>query len=388
MEKIYMEENQQKQRQNRRLGFSVMLSFGVAIFAMFSLLSFGLAVYGNNGGISYAAPITGDSFTFYQEQNSGVNVFVRGQNADDSKSFEVPLYYSDSSYENPIYCVEHKASVSNNVQYNKGNPINDFGLLYILNNSGANGKNIINGQKYIEAWATQVSIWLYLYETDSSNAMNDISQEELDGIQNATNFIVTGEGNVGSNVSGVYTKIRALVDAAKAASSARALSVEINSDDPASVADDKSFYQSPLVTVTDVYGEMQSFDVTVSGVEGAYLVDESGNDLEANGIAPGTKFYVRIPADKVGTETLDITVNAKGHFNSLKGDYFTSDGLQKVVTVTGTTVDFSAGDTFQIIPTPATGMNAVQTIYFIGLIVLLCGVGIVYANAKPVESKQ
>ena len=34
-----------------------------------------------------------------------------------------------------------------------------------------------------------------------------------------------------------------------------------------------------------------------------------------------------------------------------------------------------------------TGMSKAQTIYFIGLIVLLCGVGIVYANAKPVESK-
>ena len=32
-------------------------------------------------------------------------------------------------------------------------------------------------------------------------------------------------------------------------------------------------------------------------------------------------------------------------------------------------------------------MSTAQTIYFIGLIVLLCGVGIVYANAKPAESK-
>ena len=33
-------------------------------------------------------------------------------------------------------------------------------------------------------------------------------------------------------------------------------------------------------------------------------------------------------------------------------------------------------------------MSAAQTIYFIGLIVLLCGVGIVYANAKPIENNQ
>ena len=74
----------------------------------------------------------------------------------------------------------------------------------------------------------------------------------------------------------------------------------------------------------------------------------------------------------------------------MAGNYYTAQNgdFQKVVTVTGTTTDVSAGAPFQIIPTPQTGMNIAQTIYFIGLIVLLCGVGIVYANAKPVESKQ
>ena len=32
---------------------------------------------------------------------------------------------------------------------------------------------------------------------------------------------------------------------------------------------------------------------------------------------------------------------------------------------------------------PDTGMGVAQTIYFMGLILLLSGVGIVYANAKP-----
>ena len=42
----------------------------------------------------------------------------------------------------------------------------------------------------------------------------------------------------------------------------------------------------------------------------------------------------------------------------------------------------------ELVFAPDTGMNTTQTIYFIGLIVLLCGVGIVYANAKPVQVKQ
>ena len=36
---------------------------------------------------------------------------------------------------------------------------------------------------------------------------------------------------------------------------------------------------------------------------------------------------------------------------------------------------------------PDTGISAAQTVYFIGLIVLLSGVGIIYANVKPTEQK-
>ena len=78
--------------------------------------------------------------------------------------------------------------------------------------------------------------------------------------------------------------------------------------------------------------------------------------------------------------------NVTYHNNS--GTYYVSDERQKVVTVTGATKDVSSGTEVEFIGTPNTGMNAAQTIYFIGLIILLCGVGIVYANARPVKSKQ
>ena len=63
-------------------------------------------------------------------------------------------------------------------------------------------------------------------------------------------------------------------------------------------------------------------------------------------------------------------------------------GINNVVTVTGDTMDVSGGLSIEIVGAPDTGMNTAQTIYFIGLIVLLCGVGIVYANAKPVDARQ
>ena len=47
----------------------------------------------------------------------------------------------------------------------------------------------------------------------------------------------------------------------------------------------------------------------------------------------------------------------------------------------------SGNTRLEIVGSPDTAMSSVQTIYFIGLVVLLCGIGIIYANAKPVEEK-
>ena len=76
----------------------------------------------------------------------------------------------------------------------------------------------------------------------------------------------------------------------------------------------------------------------------------------------------------------------------MKGTTYTTPNqngqvMQKVVTVTGSVIDVPSSTSVQVVGAPDTGMSTAQTIFFIGLIVLLCGVGIVYANAKPVQDK-
>ena len=421
MEKIYMEENQKKNRNSKQLMYTVTMSFMVAVFALFSLASFALAAYGNRGGISYALPIEDDQFTMQNEEDENdatlsilsYSTWVNDSTGGDGNptGWNIPIYNADGDTDYPVFCVQHNTNAGIGREYTKGSVIEDYGLLYLLSMSFANGVSVTDATgenaRYVETWVTQTAIWMYLADKDSDkteSSLNYISAAHMEGIQNTKYLVLnkttsSGPSHVflyGDGTDKLYQKVVQLVNEAKAKSSARHLSVKINDSDPASIAEDKSFYQSPIVTVTgDPADTLSSYDVTVDGVEGAYLVNEAGNTLNATNVPAGTKFYVRVPADKVGTETIDVTVNVKGHFNTLTGSYFTTDGtdengkaFQKVVTVTGDNIDVLEGDSFQIIPTPPTGMNAVQTIYFIGLIVLLCGVGIVYANAKPVESKQ
>lgn len=392
MEKIYMEESQRQKKSKSVFNFSVLMSFVVAIFAIFSLAMFGITS-NQATSISYAAAVTGDSFYFYHEGTAR----VQGTDGE-GNSFFVPLYYSDDSATNPVFCIEHKAQVvsdeSDPPQYLKGDAIEDYGLLYILDNSLANDVDIINGNKYVETWATQVAVWLYLYEKNPGVAIHNIDSDEMAGIQNANTFNYN-EGIVSRTVTvdGVYAKIRALVDEAKNVSSSRKLSVTKASDSIAKSADGNYYQSAKISVVGNPSTSLTSYTISVSGIDGAYVVDADGRDIEGE-VAAGTDFYVRVPAEKVTEKVQTLNVNVTGKFTSLTGnEYYTErksaagEDLQKVVSVTGNVINVNAGTEVEFIGAPDTGMNAAQTIYFIGLIVLLCGVGIVYANAKPVESK-
>lgn len=395
MEKIYMEENKsqkqkQQQDQKRLYNISIVLSFVVAAFAIVSLLTVAF------DKPSYAAPDTDtvtvpDDITFYVRQASGQADSIEGYDDNNNFTFSVPLYYWDSSYEHQLFCVEKAASVVNGTAYSKSSAIPDYGLLYILDNSYATGKNVTQyGNKYIQQWATQVAIWLYLSRT-SSDSVHQISPEQLTAIQNTTYVQLKSDmtGETGDDYDNLYNDINALVEKAINQSGKRLLTVE-KADGETTTTSDKTYFQSTLITVSgNPPSSLMNYDITISGVEGAKAVNENGEDLALTNVAPGTKFYVRVPVDKV-TEATTVKVEVRGHFQVLEGNYYTAStgNYQKVVTVTGKIKDESDGVSFDVAPSLDTGVNKAQTIYFIGLVVLLCGIGIVYANAKPSEIKQ
>jgi len=436
MEKIYMEESKNRRRISGMTNFSVVLSFLVAIFAIFSLATYGVVSNQGMNAVSYAAPTNENIFSggefHFMTKDENENMFVLGRSGA-NPTFDVPMYTAEGNQANPVFCVEHNVSApGNNTVLQKGDEIKDYGLLYILNNTYANGKEVTTGdarvvdgkRPLVERWITQVAIWVYLFENQGNvtrnqvvlaGAENDvktdnvkvnlISQAELDAIV-ATNALVYPAANgidydtiYAAGAETIYTKyVEPLVTAAKNASG-KALLAVIKEGDEVAKTTDGNYYQSKLIRVqanTDAVGDpstqFQNYDVTLSGVEGAILVGEDGNELAATGIPAGKGFYVRVPADKVKDTAQRLSVDVVGHFTTLAGNYFAKAGdgeaYQKVVTVTGANRNVPAGTDIDFIGIPDTGMSTAQTIYFIGLIVLLCGVGIVYANAKPVEQKQ
>ena len=106
------------------------------------------------------------------------------------------------------------------------------------------------------------------------------------------------------------------------------------------------------------------------------------------------KFYVRIPVDKVNENNKNVKLSVTGSFTTLEGNYYIGKDetkeYQTVAAVETVTSNIQTGVEIPLNYTPDvpdTGLSTAQTVYFIGLIVLLSGIGIIYANVKPSESK-
>ena len=401
-----MEDNNQKKGKKNIIDTSVVLSFVVAIFAVFSLIMAGASTM-QKSGISYAAPnALPDEFAF-KYLNGGVvggeaaGDFVIGSVPGTSKMFAVNLYTANNDPSSPVFCVEHNnQNIDDGVLYSSDGAINDYGLLYILNNSFANGirlTTVENNSTYVESWITQTAVWLYLYEKEGgasvpASSKNYLTADEVSAIKSATKLTAYDKNN--SEIAVVYDGenlyekyIKGLVEKAKTASDLVTVKVT-KANNELSQTVDKKFYESAMITVTgDPSSALERYKVTLSGIDGAFAVDEDGQKL-SDVVNANTRFYVRIPAEKITEEVQKVIVTVDGTFKTLEGNYYIAGDHQKVVTVKASSKVVSGGTEVEFVGTADTGMSSIQTIYFIGLIILLCGVGIVYANAKPVQVKQ
>lgn len=413
MEKIYMNNNQNKEKSTFQQIFksqlSKKLSIVMVLVSFFSFLMIGVT------NVSYAAvtPIPedeglGDSFT---TAAVGTEVFGRG-----TATFPVFMYSTTNGY--PIFCLERDiAFVAGTELTKEEEPITDSGLLYIMANTfphkyfkDASDQNFPDE---VQTWLTQATIWQYLYETgvenntgtDSSNTSTNIaaiqtvtSIEWLNEDHTATEGTCYVKGCDADDISTATfyeTKIAPLVAKAKQAdvSANGTLTMSIANQE-ISVTDDEKYYQTSLVTVSGPERDNfvnESLSVTIdSAPDGTILVDpKNGQEIEnATGV---TSFYVRIPVDSVTEENKVVRLSATGTFRGYNGYEYKADGAQTVSSVFTTDVPNTTGLEIPINYTPEvpdTGMNLAQSIYFIGLVVLLCGVGIIYANAKPKAKQQ
>lgn len=441
MEKIY-EENQnneqkpKKEKKKIKIDGVTMLSFAVAIFAVVSLAAAGISSF------SYALPSTvvelPDTFYGYENDDYVMRDRITEQQVfyhfyrSDGSSDAINYTYYDNSLSIPLLCLQRDVNYipGNFNKTDSGVVSDDAGLLYLLANLAPNatinypsGFNIPTGKKdQVDFWISQMAVWYYLNGSDNNkhdaDKMNNAPQiswvyigEDDDYALTQTTYSDTDHYfGYGDNSKKIFDEVKVgnlsinqlIANAKEKDGMTFGISLS-DGEGVISTSEDKKYYFSPLYTVVPIVdesvGELLKYSLGVKAVDkdgkevdlGAVITDESGeviNNIDDLKYSELSKFYVRIAAEKVSQDvTVQVTVN--GTFKMYEGNRYVSGAdSQEVTTIKFVNKTKSSGKDFDLAPAPDTGISVGQTIYFVGLIVLLCGVGIIYANARPQKVQE
>lgn len=408
MEKIYMENNQNNKKQSTfqqvfKSQLSKKLSAMMVLVSFFSFLLIGVT------NVSYAAvtPIPpdeglGDSFTTQAPTGTG----IIGQNS--GAGFPVFMYSTTEGI--PIFCLERDIDYRGGVTMTKKEKITDQGLLYVMAHTFPHYKfKDANGEVFpdeVQTWITQVAIWQYLYETGAANnGTGSGNVADIESIKTVSSIYWQDSELTTCRVDGCVagassqatfydTYIADIIANAKQSNVTTNGTISMSlANQEMSITEDEKYYQTSLVTITksdpDNFVD-GSLEVSIkSAPDGTILVDENGQEIKD--YSNLEKFYVRIPVESVTEENKVVQLYATGTVRGYDGYYYRADGAQTVSTVFTNDVPTDTGLEVPINYTPEvpdTSMSIAQSVYFIGLVVLLCGVGIIYANTKPKKQQQ
>ena len=418
MEKIYVEKSQKNQDKKFFQSKSVIGTFALAVIAVAAIVIAGL------NQTSYAIPDEEEfpeSFKTSYAKDSFLTTDISG-----GAGFS-PYYATYGNVTKQIFCMEHGVNFAADTTLNRKEAISDYGLLYLMANiypnvefmdGSANRKAF---SKEVQTWISQVAIWEYLDATvTGEDARKNIALTENDknfmekakavcygDETNPTCYKVdgtsyqsingTGEGTTSNDKTFYEVYIKPIVDEAIANRSKPNKILKVNMADDITVTSDEKYYQSSEISVSADPSDSNSFHGYMvkleEAPEGTIVVDPNGEEIkDLNNFSGSSKFYIRVPINKVTEENKTVKFSVTGSFSSYEGHYYKDDNgvAQTVSTVYQVNSNFQTGAEFTLNYTPEvpdTGLSTAQTVYFIGLIVLLSGLGIIYANVKPSESK-
>lgn len=373
-----------------------------ALMIMVAFVSF-IAIGFNQESYSMTQKEFGDTFKtdnvnfrylFPYDDNTVAGNVAEGD-GDDAPSYSVP-YIVASSNGQQVFCYE-KYNLSNEQErklpadaldyaVNKTDSV-DAGIRYILSKHMTRGYN-----KYVETWITQNAIWKYQKET----GLDPNSDYKDSDIQNVREIIVINQPQGVSEpqdaVDGLFNKVSALVAEAKSAKSAGNTTLAITKASGDLTVTDNNYYKSQILTVSGLNGGSTYSLKLVNAPSGTKVYKNDGTEItDLNSIpANVNQFYLLVPINKVTESTKNLTVTVTG-FSTAAYIYDpvtqpTTGSYQRVVAPFDESVNTGVDLTYAP-NVPDTGMSTTQSVYFIGLVILLCGIGIIYANAKPRKSE-
>ena len=154
------------------------------------------------------------------------------------------------------------------------------------------------------------------------------------------------------------------------------------------------FYRTGKINVETLGASSSSVSATLNGIDNAklYGCPASGDcseikDLTNISLTSYDHFRLYVPKDAVSTEKKNVTVVFNYNFDVISGYYYKANGHQTVTMLGTLPKEVSKGLDFSIVKVPDTATDISGTIYVVGLIVLLSGLGILYINVRKQKTQ-
>ena len=438
MEQIYVENKRKKK--TKTLNVTLGLSFAVAFIAIVSIVLISMS------GSSYSLTAanfpdkitTKESGFFYVGFGSGV---TESDLENPGKwTFSNP-YMQGVDSANKTYdllCLESAKDFNpKSIEYNNSKSmVDDPGFVY-LSAKLQNDSKLNSAPQAAKAWIKQQATWLYfglvnpsantnLETYTKSSAKNDLKAVQcIIGYEPVTSGDDTtrepqttvadccksGTTVSGSNCAyssngifeeyGVDDWIETAVSYNKSGWPAlKVTATKENSD--FKLTNDKKYYTSSPITISisndDDKGLTEALDeykisLSSNAPKGTKIMawDENNNKLvdvtneKSLSYSKYNKLRVYVPSN-AETGTYNFSLAVTGTIQQYTGYYYTpsagNDSLQQLTTVDVVNKSSSGEAQFSVQIVPDTATNLSKTIYIIGLIVLISGLGILYVNVK------
>ena len=292
-----------------------------------------------------------------------------------------------------VFCIERGKQYAANEVYTKNGEVSDQLLAYIVAASDQYYKDNLAGsavatenstleevKKYEQSWLTQVAIWKY---QSTLNAGDEFANTVIgtDNVIYENTLSSTSLYSISTRASDLWKEADKLIAKAKEdMNKSNAETLKFNFEGEYELDKDNKIIKTGLIT-----SPITNFSLNLSEApEGTKVYDQQGNELDSNNITTNT-FYLTFPIDNVDNYSFDFNVLSSviNGVTTYTGYKYTNGTYQIVMLVVKGNKPLNGAINFKGSYVEDTASFVARSIYFVGFLILLAGVGVIYTNVKP-----
>ncbi len=257
---------------------------------------------------------------------------------------------------------------------------------YVYNKSMSSGNVSEENKKYEQSWFTQVAIWKYLDSQDSKGE-NKFNSIKLGNKQ------IFEEGGVedyyvySNRATELWNLADELVNLAKQQNDPENINaLEVKYDNGAKVDSENKLIITNIIDVS--LNGITNYNLNISNAPSGtkvYYADGNEVPISDSSLIPmkDSKFYLTIPMENVENYSYDFDISISSDLTYYEAYKYVNGVNQPLMLVTSAKKPFEGSFNISGSHVEDTASNISNFIYFVGFLILLVGVGVIYTNVKP-----